>query len=52
MPFESVELQINHVRINHAFIHEIIRIWQRFQRNLELSGTSNLTVSELTIPDL
>ena len=32
------------------FKHEMIGIWQKFQRNFELSG--ELTVFELTVPDL
>ena len=41
MLFELMELQINHVELTTHFKNEMIGIWQRFQRNLELSRTSN-----------
>ena len=41
MPFELVELRIKHVQINRAFKHEMIGFLPKFQRNFELSGTSN-----------
>ena len=34
------------------FKHGMIGIWQRFLRNFELSGNFELTVFELTVPDL
>ena len=34
------------------FKHEMIGIWQRFQRNFELKWNFELTMFELSVPDL
>ena len=41
MSFELVELQINRVELTVHFKHEMIGFFPKFQRNFELSGTSN-----------
>ena len=41
MPFKLVELELTVFELTMHFKHEMIEIWQKFQRNFELSGTSN-----------
>ena len=39
-------------KLTMHFKHEMIGIWQRFHRNFKLSGTFELSMFELTVPDL
>ena len=39
-------------KLTMHFKHEMIGIWQRFQRNFEFKWNFELTVFELTVPDL
>ena len=52
MPFEIVELWINRVRINHSFWAWNDRIVTKYLQQFWIKWNFELTVFELTVPDL
>ena len=52
MPFELVELRINCVRINRAFQTWNNRNLAKISKKLQIKWSFELTVFELTVPDL